>query len=349
MKPSDAYRSAMDGLHYTPEQKEALARRLEAAQPAAPKKSRKTIYWRTALAAAALAVVFTVGAGAAGIWKAPSEIFGRVFDLDPAQTEIVDKIGYPVDACATDNGLTISVDAVMGDSSNLCIAYSLTFADGLPAGMPAPDENGRFSLGFAANLTDLGKSGSSHGQSYFLDPDPTDNQIQYIEIWSTSYRGLASSKCNAYFEDLMRYPSTGPEQAPLVAGKWNIPFRAAYEDCSVTLESHASFAWNGVSYTLQSVTISPLAVRVDYTTDKQSPQDTQTSALSIDEDSLGEADIPLTLQKTDGTVLELHLGGGTKAAHSGQIQCHKNGLLPEIIPLDEIQSITFGGVEVPLR
>lgn len=335
MKRSDAYRSAMDGLHYTPEQKENLAHSIEAAQTAAPKKARKTIYWRTALVAAALAVVLTVGAGATGILKAPAEVFQSLFALTPAQTEIVNKIGHPVDASATDNGLTISVDAVMGDDSNVCIAYSFTFADGLPANLPAPDENGRLPLGFGAQLTDLGKSGGAHGVSYFLDPDPTDQQIQYIEIWSTSYKALAGSKVNAYFEDLMLYPSSKAPTA-LLKGKWEIPFRADYEDCSITLQNHAPFTWEDTSYTLQSVTISPLAVRVDYTTDNDSPENT-------------EADIPLTVQKTDGSVLELQLGGGTQNTHLGQVQCHKNGLLPEIIPLDEIQSITFGGVEIPLH
>ena len=40
------------------------------------------------------------------------ETFLEVFGGSAAQTEIIDKIGYPVGASDTDNGVTITADAV---------------------------------------------------------------------------------------------------------------------------------------------------------------------------------------------------------------------------------------------
>ena len=60
------YKQAMDGLHYTDEQKKILAEQaLRAAEQAAPRR-RKPV-WRTALIAAAVTAVLMVGAGATGV------------------------------------------------------------------------------------------------------------------------------------------------------------------------------------------------------------------------------------------------------------------------------------------
>ena len=45
--------------------------------------------------AAALAVVLAVGAGASGVLRSAAEVLGPIFGASSAQTEIIDKIGYP--------------------------------------------------------------------------------------------------------------------------------------------------------------------------------------------------------------------------------------------------------------
>ena len=72
---------------------------------------------RIALIAAAAVLVLAVGpAGATGILRSAAEVFSPLFGGAPAQTEIIDKIGYPVGASDTDNGVTVTADAVMGDA-----------------------------------------------------------------------------------------------------------------------------------------------------------------------------------------------------------------------------------------
>ena len=58
------------------------------------------------------------------------EVFSPLFGGAPAQTEIIDKIGYPVGASDTDNGVTVTADAVMGDAYNAVIVYTISRDDG---------------------------------------------------------------------------------------------------------------------------------------------------------------------------------------------------------------------------
>ena len=100
------YKRAMDGLHYTDEQKKTLAEQaLRAAGQAAPRR-RKPV-WRTALIAAAVAAVLVVGAGATGVLKSAVDALSPIFGGSAAQTEVIDKIGRPIGASATDNGVTV--------------------------------------------------------------------------------------------------------------------------------------------------------------------------------------------------------------------------------------------------
>ena len=106
------YRNTMDALRFTPEQKAALAERVA---ERAGGKTRRHPLWRTALIAACLAAALAVGAGASGVLKSAAEVFAPIFGGSAAQTEVIDKIGHPIGAGDTDNGVTITADAIIGD------------------------------------------------------------------------------------------------------------------------------------------------------------------------------------------------------------------------------------------
>ena len=124
------YKENLDALHFTPEQKAAIATRAAEAAAAQSAPVRRRPILRTALIAACLAVVLGVTAGATGILKSAAEAFAPIFGTSAAQTEIIDQIGYPVGASDTDNGVTVTADAVMGDAYNAVIVYTISRDDG---------------------------------------------------------------------------------------------------------------------------------------------------------------------------------------------------------------------------
>ena len=129
------YKKEMSELRFTEIQKKALAEAAASAAQGTAKRRRPV--FRTALIAAVMAVVLAVGAGAAGVLPSPTEVFAPLFGGAAAQTEVIDKIGRPIGASDTDNGITITAEAIMGDQYNAVIVYTLTRDDGerfLPEG-----------------------------------------------------------------------------------------------------------------------------------------------------------------------------------------------------------------------
>jgi hypothetical protein len=345
------YKKEMSELRFTEFQKKALAE--AAASAASGKAKRRRPVFRTALIAAAMAVVLVVGTSAAGILPTPTEVFAPLFGGAVAQTEVIDKIGRPIGASDTDNGITITAEAIMGDQYNAVIVYTLTRDDGerfLPEGKGL-DETYLMMGGFGGASW---AKGDTHGGSWFVDEDPEDNQIQLVET-ASSNAVMTKGTANAKFEDL-QYWNAETEQAELLyPGKWKLRFEVDYEDCSVRLGGGETFSQDGLNFTIDEITLSPIAVRVVYTADsavvwsdapsgRQSPEDTPKMQQFLE-------NIEILLTKTDGTVIDLSGSGGRVSPdyETGVSHCSKGQVFDAVIPLEDMASLSAGGVtyEIP--
>lgn len=344
------YRQSMDALHFTPEQKARLAAAAAgAASRETPRRARRPL-GRMALIAAVMALVLAVGSSAAGILPAPVDVFAPLFGGSVAQTEVIDKIGRPIGASDTAGGITISADAIMGDEYNAVIVYTLSRDDGERFLPEDKDLDGSFLMigGFGGASW---ARGGSHGGAWFVDTDAEDNQIQYVETASSDVpltRGTASVE----FRDLRCWNPETERDELLYEGRWKFRFEVDYEDCSVRLGGGETFSQDGLNFTIDSVSVSPIAVKVDYTVDsevqwsnapsgRQDPEDAHQSQRYLE-------NVEILLNKTDGTVIDLSTSGGSIHPESGVTVCTKGQVLEEIIPLTELESISVGGVVFPI-
>lgn len=345
------YKKEMSQLRFTENQKKTLA---EAAASAAGKtaKRRRPVF-RTALIAAAMAAVLAVGSSAAGILPSPTEIFSPLFGGAAAQTEVIDKIGHPIGASDSDGGITITADAIMGDEYNAVIVYTLSRDDGerfFPEG-ESLDSRMLMMGGFGGASW---ARGGAHGGAWFVDEDPDDDRIQYVETVSSDV-SLTKGTARAEFEDLRCMDPEAGRDEVLYSGKWKLRFEVDYEDCSVRLGGGETFSQDGLNFTIDEVTVSPIAVRVAYTSDsaavwsnapsgREDPEDAPKMRQYLD-------NIEILLTKTDGTVIDLNRSGGSVSPdyEAGISHCTKGEVLDEIIPLEEMESIRVGGVvyEIP--
>lgn len=344
------YKKEMSELRFTENQKKALA---EAAASAARTPAKRRPVFRTALIAAAMAVVLAVGASAAGILPSPAEIFTPLFGGAAAQTEVIDKIGRPIGASDSDGGITITAEAIMGDQYNAVIVYTLTRDDGerfLPEGKSL-DETHLMMGGYGGASW---VKGSAHGGSWFVDEDPEDNQIQLVETASSNV-AMTKGTANASFEDL-QYWNAETEQAELLyPGKWKLRFEVDYEDCSVRLGGGEAFSQDGLNFTIDEISVSPIAVRAAYTSDSAAAWSNAPSGRQSDEDAPKMRqyldNIEILLTKTDGTVIDLGNSGGRVSPdyEAGISHCSKGQVFDEIIPLEDMASVSVGGVtyEIP--
>ncbi len=240
------YQESLNSLHFTEEQKAAIARRAAEAARKQTRPARRPVR-RMALIAAAAVLVLAVGtAGATGILRSAVEVFSPLFGGAPAQTEIIDKIGYPVGASDTDNGVTITADAVMGDAYNAVIVYTISRDDGTRL---LPEDITDEMLLVHGNGTDLSILGGSHGSSYFVVEDPAASSIQMVETVSAD-KPINDCTATGVFENIYKWDEETGESVPVIEGKWKVKFEMAYEDSSVTLGNGETFTQGGMTFTI---------------------------------------------------------------------------------------------------
>lgn len=96
-------------------------------------------------------------------------------------------------------------------------------------------------------------------------------------------------------------------------------------------------------------------MKVDYTADQEAQWSDSGSGRQSEEDSQQARryleNIEILLTKTDGTTIDLSNSGGSIRPEDGKSVCSKGGVLEEIIPLEDMASISVGGVvcEIPKK
>ena len=104
--------------------------------------------------------------------------------------------------------------------------------------------------------------------------------------------------------------------------------------------------------TIDAISVSPIAVKVNYTVDqevvwsnsgsgRQDPEDARQSRRYLE-------NVEILLTKTDGTVMDLSTSGGSLRPENGATVCSKGQVMEEIIPLAELESISVGGIVFPI-
>lgn len=335
------YRESMNELRFSPQQKQEMIDQLMN-QSVRPPRGRAIPLRRICAlgAAAVLAGALCLGAAASGVLKPAAQTFGAVFGTTPAQTEIIDRIGRPLDARATVDGVTVQADAIIGDTYSYAIVYSIYREDGQPiTADPDPNRDGALALRFGDWDTDVGHMGGMHGTAWFFDEDPADNAVQFVQLL-TADAPLEPGTATVHLTDLKQ--GIGEDAALLAEGSWELRFDFAFEDSSLELPGGQSFTVNGASAVLNSVAVSPLSLRIDYTVE------TGLSSSSGTADSTPTPQ-PVFLTLTDGSRIDLTGFGGGVRPEGDSLRCELSGVFDQILPLDTIESITIGEVTLPVN
>lgn len=312
---------------------------------------------RIAAVTAVLAIVIG-GAGTAmatGVLPLPSDMLSDIFDGPASQTEIIDRIGRPVGASCSNNGVTVTADAIMGDKDMVTIAYTLTFDD--PAALKKlsePGENGTIAGSVDGNVYVDGEHGGQ-GQSWLIDKNPNDSSIQYFAQFSVESPGLMGRTVRTHINSLV-VPRAGkelPEYKKILTGPWDLKFQLNYEDTSVTIPAPKSVNFNGTKATIQEATVSCVGVSVRYNIDRSIEHDNNSGKMSqnMEESMDAVGNIPLIVTFKGGHVEDAtsHSGYFANKLDNGTTDVHKTWPFSQVCDTDKIASVQIGDTVIPMN
>ena len=300
------YRQAMDELCFSQVAKARMTRNLRQslARQAEPGPARRT-HWKPRIAAVAVAaaLVLAVGAGATGGLKTVAQAFAGVFG-PTADTQVMDQIGYPIGASDTDNGVTVTAEAILFDGYNYLMTYSIAREDGTAFSVEEiPQGEGRLNLTWDSADSTIGRNTTgAHGSSYFYDADPTDAAIQYVETMSYHEQAQAGGTVKITLQDLRTVGDRETASQVLAEGTWNLKFQLKAGDLSVRLPVGQTLEWNGMTATIDALVVSPIGYYLRYTVDQQAePVASGTGQMTqAQEEQWARFDLPHGLKRTDG-------------------------------------------------
>lgn len=283
---------------------------------------------RIFVATVAVAVATMVAAAAVSIsWM------GQTFA--PAYGEenmtLFEEYGYPVGVSETDNGYTITLDAVMADDYNACVAFTVRRDDGQPIDSDVTkwDFNCVSTLG---RSPDGSMFSSPILESRIVDPDPEDNEFQAYTIALTDHP-FELDTITVQIEGFGYRNENGNYVQPII-GDWR--YHVPYERRSISKQIDAQFASfvrqrgsNNRYTTVKEINLSPLGLQIwteeQYTTLK----------------ATGDRCILVT---KNGEEHELKL----KSPHANP--CGQYGaIFDTLIPLEDVDHIVLYGTEIPVN
>lgn len=307
-----SYRDTMEDLRFSPEEKAAMTQALLQAAASAPAKTKRRK--KAALIAVAAVAAALCAACATGVLQDAMVALSARFGSQPEQVQTLQQITHPVLAQDTDNGVTVSVEAVLGDQTRGFLLCRMEREDGQPV-LPQNEDTKNVSNGDNTLLFDqatligrhpVGDKGATAPYSIdmgmspeFLDFAVDDHTLYFffdLFLYTEDFpRGdvtftLENLYSHEYYETCT--PSsvitTPPVDRiiPLVDGTWTFSFTLDWQDPSTELEAGQVFhlkTYNDIPIegTIQSLRLSPITLSLEYTY-TVAPEDLDTLKKSYD-------------------------------------------------------------------
>lgn len=342
------YKRAMDSICVTKEWEDTMIHEIMNREGKIEAHTRRAP--RLGLVAAAAVACLTIGAGAAeAATGAVSDIFAPLFGT--AHTEIIDSIGYPVGVSDSAGGVTVTAEAIVGDTNNVCVIYSLQKDDGSTWEEISDTDYLLFEDStFDFSVTDSNSCGwGAHGGSWFIDEDPTDSVIQFVEQ-RTVDDGRPYGAAKETMKNLCVWDEEKQGTRTLVKGKWTLRFSIDFEDTTRSFPSGQTVEFLDGPATVTDLTFSPISFRVEIEQNRtEYPVRDSYKYLDGQSEALDSLDVVLKLK--DGRALDLgYWAGGSVDGNSDEKTVFtKSSMFDEIIPVEDMVSVVVCGTEIPLQ
>lgn len=277
-----------------------------------------------------------------------AEFFADILGNEPNQAEVMGVMGRTLGVSDTDNGVTITAEAMIGDAHSVAVLYTISRDDGQPLigslEHVRQTEDGpvlRFESG--PGLVRVNGRNGTFGNTYFLNPSDTASSLQFVEIVATGDGYRNGRTIRAKLTNLCALSDVDDSYLPIVQGTWRLTYPLNVPDSTVDLitgdpwlPARETFPFENTAVGPTELSISPLSIHMGFTI-------APTYQGPVEE-------IPFFLTFTDGNTLDLWGSMnyiGTQGGCAMVYLC--TGVFDEIHPLDTIESVTFGEMTFPVE
>ncbi len=285
-------------------------------------------------------LMFSVSAFATDILKSVIEIFSPIFGNETEQIDIIEDMGTVIGVSDTHDGITITADAVIGDTNNITVIYTVS---NLP-------ENAKDVYFNFATLEFPTIDTAVDNFCGYLTSEEKPGEVQIIQNNYISRKVPIGSMVNAKFDGLYYSEGIEGETAIKLSDEtWNIEFKLDYVDTSRTIDVNESFVRNGVEFNVEEIIVSPLSIKANYTVDAGNNVGEE---MFENINAVFEPGSEFFVLKTSNDIGEIDLtrcSGSVDIDAHNKIKGNKNNIFTEIIPLEDITTIKFGDVEIEMK
>ena len=251
------YREQYDELRFSPQEKQEMVESLLATAPET--RRRVSHKKRVHVLIAAVIAAALCAACASGALRSASEVFANLFGASQEQASLLEQLGTPLGVSCTQDGLTITADAILADEYTYAILYSIQREDGTSLRADGRSESISFQE-YTMQWPQQAQRTSSTLRPY--DEDASDQTVQYLEICQMD-QPLQAGRMTAVFRAAMidEVQADGTiRTVPLGDGPWELSFDFTPKASSIDLPTGQQFQVDGLDCTLTRVSLSPLSL-----------------------------------------------------------------------------------------
>lgn len=308
--------------------------------------------------------ILSIGATAGAIYTIMNRselVFTERWGDSPEQLALIREIGSDVGVSVTDNGITFTVESMMGDQNTAIIVYSITYEDGSPFVLPPLGKGESYifgtayadehKIGFYSTGTDIVVTAEEEifislgfeQAFHFVDVDPEDGSVQVIEVFRADLLPIGKPVFTTFADITVkkritdwRGKTTDIEEHVIHEGLWRMEYLFNYGESNLILAEEQSFISEEGEIFVERLEISPFSISIDVYCDKNN---------RISYDFLKE--IPFYYTTTQGNKIEMAgLTGWTWGSGNPFARTYRVHEFEEITRFEDIASVTFGEMTV---
>lgn len=346
-KPADTFTAT--GVDATPQPSRPVEKTVR--QPAL---TAKHPVHRVLRIAASVAIAVGIGLGATSTYAAVTQrslsaVFSDIFGGAPAQTEIIEKIGHPIGATATSNGVTVTADAVIGSQTSCTMVFSIARDDGNPLGNLVPAADSTLPLLWMASDIQIDGIQGIGGGGYFYDADPADSSVQYVYTINNATApdggGLAGHTARVHLSDLSLASDRSAETEAIAKGSWDLKFQLAYQDSSIALQAGQHLELDGTGIIVDKLSVSSVGASVTYTVNTARADSGAVEAIA----SRKFTRLLFAVTFKDGRTKDGTDADAFTSEQNGTMTVTKSFAFDTITDVDGIAYVTVGDQAIPAR